>query len=164
MIRFGDILKEIGTATSKGPDTARKSKWGDTYSFKTDKNEYEIQIGKSVRPHTNIMTYDISFGVLNKWGQPSFTTMVGDLKNIFKVMFAVVDTIKKEAVEDQEAGYEIKKIQFSSVKESEGDTRRKKFYKAYVEELMPDGAVVTEKGDTVEVTLPDGYRFTTQNT
>lgn len=161
MIKLKDILKEIGDATSTATAT-KKSKWGGAYLFKTDKNDYEIQIDKSVEPNTNTMSYEVSFGVLNNWGQASFLTMVGDYKNMFKVMAAVVDAIKKEAIEDQEAGYEVKKIGFSAVKEEEGDTRRKDFYMAYVKELIEkkiEGSAVVEKGDTVEVTLPDGYRF-----
>jgi len=158
MIKLANILKEIGDATSTAPDTSKKSKWGRTL-FKTDKNDYEVQIDKSVEPNTNKMTYEVSFGVLNQWGAASFLTTVGDYKNMFKVMAGVVNAIKREAVEDQKAGYEVKKIGFSAVKESEGDSRRKDFYMAYVKKLMPAGSEVTETGDKVEVTLPDGYRF-----
>ena len=160
MIKLGDILKEIGDATSASPELIKKSKWSDSYQFKTDKNEYEIQIDKSVKPHTNKMTYEVSFGVLNPSGQASFTTKVGDFKNMFKVMTAVVKAITKEAVEDQKQGYEVKEISFSSVKESEGDTRRKNFYRAYVEKLMPAGSTVKEIGDSIEIILPQGHEFT----
>lgn len=180
------ILREIGETTAK-PYKVNKvdeSSYYVTYEFETDPNDagekiqYIIVIGKSFKtlsPTGEGDEYDedelqflVSFGVRDR-GSVDFEAEFKDVKNLFRVMATVVDTIKKAIAEEaEESGIPVTRIIIEPTKREieapgsavpvydKADTRRADLYKKFIEKNMPSGSKVRElgKGDKIIVDLP----------
>jgi len=160
VIKLKDILNEIGTATSKDvPDPTDIG--AGSYEFTTDSgNRYEVEIYRKVKRVDGQPTYnmdlDVSFYVLDSRDVPQATKLVNDPKNLYKVMAAVIEAIKKEAVKQEAEGYTIDSVRFYAAKQDPSDSRRKDLYKKYA----PKGSeVIEDSSEYITINLPDGYRF-----
>lgn len=158
-------LKEIGTATSKGVPELTDIGAG-SYEFTTDSgNRYEVEIYRKVKRVDGQPTYhmdlDVSFYVLDSRDVPQATKLVNDPKNLYKVMAAVIEALKKEAVKQEAEGYTIDSVRFYAAKQDASDNRRKNLYMQYVKRLMPSGSEIVEDAHSeyIMINLPDGYRF-----
>ena len=179
-------LREIGETTAK-PYKANKvdeSSYYVTYEFETDPNDegekiqYIIVIGKSFKTLSptgagdeydeDELQFIVSFGVKDS-GSVNFQIEFNDVKNLFRVMATVVDTIKKAIAEEaEESDIPVTRIIIEPTKREieapgsavpvydKADTRRADLYKKFIEKNMPSGSKVRElgKGDKIIVDLP----------
>ena len=162
MIRLKDLLKEVGEGTAKPYDyklVADVSNDAMYYTFTTDPDPNKTYLG-SPAPGTDYEVH-LRFWDLEKNKRSStnldvaFSTHGGEYEeetndNVQYRVMATVVAIVKEALTKHP---EITTLSFTPAKADKMDSRRARFYKAYIQKQMPNSTTTELKGGGFIITL-----------
>jgi hypothetical protein len=160
MIRLASILQEIGDAKiTPAPFTKEKVDTSDLedleddymYNFTIDEQNYYVLVEDTTKSGGECM---FEFNIEGQ--DPGSKRIETNLGHQYRIMATVVAIMKDYTTKENPDVYELSYVPVStSEKDTKDDqTRREKFYRAYVQKLLPKWTY-TKNGEIIVLTRPD---------